>query len=284
MWVFEYAGFPKQVRTLYAGQLIRMNTNDSYGRIVIGLGSGRSGTASLTSLIDRQFDGICFHEMNPSCAVFSGNPQPQINGVREFQEILRGGNKARLSIDYSRPSSVTTYQKLQDMQEVSLIGDIAYYYLTYVDDLLRVAPECRFLCIRRDRAQTIASWLKKSSITRWRSLWIADKLKSLLTQTPFHTAYNYWQEHDGSVWKQDPVWDSCFPKFKASSREEAIGMYWDYYYLEADRLQQEHPRNFRIFDVADLSAQAGQRRILSFIGLSEDVMVCDEGVHLHKSN
>jgi hypothetical protein len=259
-----------------------MSTRGQGGRIVIGLGSGRSGTASLTALLDRQSGGICFHEMNPSCAVFSGNPQPQINGVREFQEILRGGDRTRLSIDYSRPASVSTYRKLQTMQEVRLIGDIAYYYLTYVEDLLRIAPECTFICIKRDRAQTVASWLKKSSITRWRSLWIADKLKSLITQTPFYTAYNYWQVHDGSVWKQDPVWDSCFPKFEASSKEEAIGMYWDYYYLEAEKLQQKHPRCFRIFDVRDLGNPEGQKGILSFIGIPEAQMVCSEELHLHR--
>jgi hypothetical protein len=253
-------------------------------RIVIGLGSGRSGTASLTSLLDRQPGGICFHEMNPSGAVFSGNSQPHVNAIREFQKLLRGGDRAHLSIDYSRPSSVKTYEKLQDMHELSLIGDIAYYYLNYVDDLLHAAPECLFVCIRRDRDQTIASWLKKSTIKRWRSLWLADKLKSWLTRTPFYTEYNYWQEHDGSRWKKDPVWDSCFPKFEATSKEEAIGMYWDYYYLEADRLQKKHPDKFRIFNVRDLSHSEGQKRILSFIGVAEERMVCGDDVHLHRSN
>ena len=149
-------------------------------KVVIGLGTGRSGTASLTSLLDQQSGGICFHEMNPSCAVFSGNPQPHVNAIQEFQKLLHGGDPAWLSIDYSRPSSVETYDKLQDMSQVNLIGDIAYYYLNYVDDLLQVAPECIFICIRRDRGQTVSSWLKMSSIRRWRSLWFADKLKSLI--------------------------------------------------------------------------------------------------------
>lgn len=261
-----------------------MSTGDGKRNIVIGLGSGRSGTASLTSLIDRQFGGICFHEMNPSCAVFSGNPQPHVNAIMEFQNVLLGGDRTRISIDYSRPSSVKTYDKLQDMKEISLIGDIAFYYLNYVDDLLHIAPQCSFVCIKRDRAKTISSWLKKSSIKRWRSLWAADKLKSFLTESPFYTEYNYWQEHDGSRWMKDPVWDSCFPKFEASSKEEAIGSYWDYYYLEADRLQRKHPHSFRVFDIADLSNEHGQRRVLSFIGLTEDKMVCGEEVHLHKSN
>ncbi len=261
-----------------------MNDDIDSKRIVIGLGSGRSGTASLTSLLDRQPGGICFHEMNPSCAVFSGNPQPHVNAIMEFQRLLRGGERTWLSIDYSRPASVTTYKKLQDMRQLNLIGDIAFYYLNYVEDILHVAPECFFICIRRDRGQTVSSWLKKSSIKRWRSLWLADKLKSWLTRTPFYTEYNYWQEHDGSRWKKDPVWDSCFPKFEALTKQDAIGMYWDYYYLEADRLQKKYPDRFRVFDVEDMSSPEGQRDILSFIGLEQSRMVYGEKVHTHKSN
>lgn len=251
--------------------------------LVIGLGSGRSGTASLSSLIDRQNGGICFHEMNPSCATFAGNPQPHVNAVREFRELLRGGDRAWLSIDYSRPASVATYERLQTLPEIRLIGDIAYYYLNYVKELLEAVPECRFVCIKRDREATVASWLKKSSIRRWPSLWLADRLRSAITRTPFYTEYNYWQEHDGSTWKKDPVWDRSFPKFQAATKTEAIRLYWDFYYLEADRLQCEYPRNFQVFDITELSNAEGQRRILSFIGIEPQRMVYGDEVHLHSS-
>ena len=69
------------------------------GKIMIGLGSGRSGTASLAALIDGQEGGLCFHEMNPSCAVFSGNARSHLNTINEFRDILSGGNRSRLSID-----------------------------------------------------------------------------------------------------------------------------------------------------------------------------------------
>ena len=261
-----------------------MRDNLPHGRIVIGVGSGRSGTASLTSLIDQQPGAICFHEMNPSCAVFEGNPQPQINAVLEFQQILGGGDRSRLTIDYSRQFSVQTYTKLQQIKQVNLIADIAFYYLNYVDELLGAAPECIVICMKRDRESTISSWLKKSAIKRWPSLWLADRLKSWLTRTPFYTEYNFWQVHDGSRWKLDPVWDSCFPKFEADSKREAIGQYWDYYYLEADRLQRKHPERFRIFDVRDLSSDEGQKGILSFLGIAEQRMVCGQEVHLHRSS
>lgn len=170
------------------------------------------------------------------------------------------------------------------MPQLNLIGDVAFYYLSYVDELHLCAPECYFICIRRDRDSTVSSWLKKSSIKRWRSLWLADKLKSWLTRTPFHTEYNYWQDHDGRNWKRDPVWDSCFPKFEAASKQEAIGMYWDYYYGEAERLQLKYPHRFRIFDIQDLSIPAGQQRILSFIGIEKEHMVCGEDAYLHRSD
>lgn len=253
-------------------------------KIVIGLGSGRSGTASLTSLIDRQNGGICFHEMNPSGAVFSGNPQPHLNAVSEFRAILRGGDRTRLTIDYSRPASIATYQKLQQMQQVNIIGDIAFYYLNYVEELLGVAPEIVFVCIKRNREETVSSWMKKSAVKRWPSLWIADWLKSRLTRTPFYTEYNYWQVHDGSQWKKDPVWDSCFPKFDAASKIEAIGMYWDYYYLEADRLQSMYPERFRVFDVQEFNNSEGQKDILSFIGIASPAIIRSDEVHKHKSS
>jgi len=251
--------------------------------IVIGLGSGRSGTASLASLIDRQNGGLCFHEMNPSGAVFSGNPQSHLNVVNEFQSILSGGSRASLSIDYSRPMSVETYERLAAMTQVKLLGDIAYYYLNYVEDILAVVPGCKFVCIKRDREQTVDSWMKKSMIKRWPSLYIADRFKALITRTPFYTQYNHWQDHNGEIWKQDPVWDSCFPKFETKEKIEAIRLYWDYYYLEADRLQKLFPDNFRIFDIDDLSDSHGQKRILEFIGVDAGDMNYGEAAHLHQS-
>jgi len=250
--------------------------------IVIGLGSGRTGTASLSHMISSQKDGICFHEMNPAGNVFSGNPQPILNTINEYQRILDGGERRLLAIDYSRPASVKKYQELQQMAKVGIIGDIAYYYLSYVDDILRMNRGVRFVCIKRDRQDTIESWLVKASISRWPSLWWADRLKSLITRTPFHKSRNFWQEHDGTEYLQDPVWDSTFPKFDAEDMREAIGKYWDFYYQEAGKLQQRHPGHFRIFPIEAMSSREGQKKILTFIGIPHEQMVLRESFHMHK--
>lgn len=252
--------------------------------IVIGLGSGRTGTASMSHLFNSQEGAICFHELNPTGAVFEGNPQPILNTINEFQKILDGGDKRLLAIDYSREASLKRYNDLKKMPQVRLIGDIAYYYLKYVDDILAINQNVRFVCIKRDKQQTVDSWMSKSSINRWRSLRIADRLKALITRTPFHEGKNFWQPHDGSEWQLDPVWDKTFPKFEASSKREAIEKYWDYYYDEAAVLATKHPLHFRIFDISKMSNPDGQREILSFVGLSEADMVLRDKFHAHKSS
>ncbi|MCK9259477.1 MAG: hypothetical protein M0P63_06895 [Azoarcus sp.] len=251
--------------------------------IVIGLGSGRTGTASLAKLIDSQRNALCFHELNPAGAVFEGNPQPLRNTIREFQAILQGGEKHLLAVDYTRPPSVKTYEKLKAMDKVEILGDIAFYYLQYVEDLLQITHDIRFVCIRRDKNETVESWLEKSSIHRWKSLWVADRLKSAIVRTPFHKSHNYWQRHNGNTWAIDPVWDKTFPKFEATSKREAIEKYWEYYYAKAAELAASHPENFRIFEITDMSTPDGQRRILEFIGVTPEHMVVKDSFHEHKS-
>ncbi|MDR3706544.1 MAG: hypothetical protein P4L28_11635 [Paludibacteraceae bacterium] len=251
--------------------------------IVFGLGSGRTGTASLSFLIGSQKNAICFHELNPTGAVFEGNPQPILNTVNEFQNIIDGGDKRLLALDYSRPASVKKYQELKAMPEIRIMGDIAYYYLRYVDDILAINTNVRFVCIKRDKAKTVDSWMKKSSLNRWPSLTFADKLRSWITRMPYHESKNFWQEHDGSIYQPDPVWDKTFPKFQAGSKKEAIEKYWDYYYTEAEVIADKHPTHFRIFPIEMMSSRHGQAEILKFIGLKDEDMELRDSFHMHKS-
>lgn len=250
--------------------------------IVVGLGSGRSGTASLAHLLNSQKDAICFHEMNPSCVRFSGTPRPILNTIEEFQAILDGGDASRLTVDLGREVAAQTYDQLVQLNKVSLIGDIAFYYLSYVEEITQHNPNVRFVCLKRNRTETVESWLKKSRVNRWRSKKIADRLSSWITRQPYHESKNFWMDHDGRHWQLDPIWDKCFPKFSAPDKRSAIEQYWDYYYEEADKLAHRYPECFKIVDTPDLKSSDFQAELLSFCGVSTSEQVYTDA-HKHKS-
>ena len=76
-------------------------------------------------------------------------------------------------------------------------------------------------------------------------------------------------DHDGSKWLLDPVWDKCFPSFKADTMEEAIGKYYNFYYEEAEKYQLKYPDIFRIFPIDDLNTEEGKNSIMDFCGFAQ---------------
>jgi Sulfotransferase family len=250
--------------------------------IVIGLGTGRSGTASLAKLLSSQRDAMCFHEMNPSCVRFSGTPRPILNAIDEFQAIINGGDPSMVTVDLSRKVSAEAYDRLCRMARVRLIGDVAFYYLTYVEAIAARTDNVRFICLRRDKEATVQSWMRKTAIARWRSKRLADRLASLITREPYHETHNFWMEHDGQIWRSDSVWDKCFPKFPGPTKFDAISQYWDYYYEKADMLAAKLTGQFRIIDTDRLSDKASQAELLSFCGIPFADQIFVEA-HTHRS-
>ena len=136
--------------------------------IVIGLGTGRSGTASLAKLLNAQHDSLCFHEMNPSCVRFFDTPRPILNTIDEYQAIVNGGDPSMLTVDLSRGVAAKAYDRLCRMKRVRMLGDIAFYYLSYVERIAENNANVRFLCLRRNIDETVQSWMNKSAKNRCR--------------------------------------------------------------------------------------------------------------------
>jgi len=185
-------------------------------KIVIGLGTGRCGTVSLTHLLDSQESAYVTHE-RPFLLPW------------KFDETLAKNKIEQLT---SATSSFT--------------GDVAYYYLPYVEYMIESGIDVSFVCLQRNRFDTIRSYLRKTA------------------------GRNHWVDHDGKYWTRDPNYDKTYPSYLSSSKEQALGFYYDEYYSTAQKLQEKYPDKFKVFNTEDLNNEASVKEILDFIGVKAD--------------
>ncbi len=137
--------------------------------------------------------------------------------------------------------------------------DVALWNLPYVTAILAEYHNAKLICLKRDKDAVVKSYMAK---------------------TPKR---NHWTQRNSAYWS-DKKWPrekrcsygSCYPKFDAD-KEEAIGLYWDYYYTVSEIYEESFPDNFRIFPVEYLNTRDGCESILDFAGYVE--MVIKVGIH-----
>lgn len=198
-------------------------------RLVFGLGTGRCGTKSLSVLLNAQSGVRCGHET-----------------------MLLPWTVDRRLLD----------RLLGRMQHVDApcAGEVAFYLLHYVEPILELYPDARFICLKRERGETVDSYMK----------WTGNK--------------NHWTARNGRTvthgWIQDR-YDICYPQFDADKRA-GIEMYWDYYYAFASYLEARYSDRFRRFSIHELNSEEGQRDILSFAGVARDAMQIEPGIRVNE--
>lgn len=171
--------------------------------VIVGLGTGRCGTRSLARLLDLQQGVYCTHEAKPCL-----NWALEIDPARHLRISVTGA---------------------------TIVADVAFYYLPWVDHLRRTCENIRFVCLRRDIDETVDSFA--------RQLPRAER----------------WFERGG-----DPQWSRCFPNISAGPFRDQVRRYWKLYYDYAEHLLAD---DFRIFETPQLSTYEGAREILSFCGI-----------------
>jgi hypothetical protein len=181
---------------------------------VIGIGTGRSGTSSLAALLDAQ----------PGASVSHETPR-----VLPW-EVDVGLLAQRLAELDERPGW--------------LRGDVAFSYLPYVPLLLAGGGDVRVVCVLRDRATTVQSYL----------VWVGRR--------------NHWIAHDGTQWELDPDWDGAYPTYEIEDRAEAIGHYWDEYERTVRDLAATHPDHVRLWWLPHAFTEDGIEEILDFVGVA----------------
>ena len=195
--------------------------------LVIGLGTGRCGTLSLSLVLQEQFD------------------QAGADITHERRPLLRW--------DASEAEVFGYLQRFQRHGK-QFFGDVAFFYLPHVEAIMKWANQqqvrVRFVCLRRGREETVRSYINKIR--------------------PYNA--NHWMTHDGSRWTHDPTWDPIYPKFDTcKTMREAVGAYWDHYYEVAERLADEHPDCFGLFETGDLNCSIRLWALLQFVGASDSL-------------
>lgn len=193
--------------------------------VFLGIGTGRCGTVSLAKLLDAQPDVICTHEERPHL------PWDFDWKKKEDWEAFQ--------------THVARFKQRQAIAR--LAGDVAFYWLPYLHEMFSSFPDLKVICLKRDREETIRSYMKKTQ------------------------GRNHWMHHDGKKWRLDPIWDKCYPKYDVESKEEAIGRYWDDYYRAVEDWARHYPDQVRVFSTHVLNSEEGQDEIFAFLGLKEHV-------------
>ncbi len=196
--------------------------------IILGIGTGQCGTRALAALLNSQPDAHVTHEDPP---LLPWRRNPKWPGIRERLGRFRT----------SRPQR--------------FIGDVAHYYLPYVEEAIALEPGLRIICLERARDEVI------SGFDRW--LGAAHPMPM-----------DHWSARPLEGSHHDLIWTRTFPQYETQGREEGIGRYWDEYHSRARDLSRRFPENVRVFPTRGaLGMEAGQRDLLTFAGIPRALQV-----------
>ena len=100
-------------------------------KMIIGLGTGRCGTVTLTSILNNQTDIHATHETSLS----------------------------------SWDTNVTDFNKTLDIIQKynsTTVSDVSFYNLNYIENFINVREDTKFICLKRNKDEVIESYMKKT--------------------------------------------------------------------------------------------------------------------------
>jgi hypothetical protein len=202
-------------------------------KVIIGLGPGRCGTMSLSIILAAQKDVMAHHESEP--------------GLDWDSSIYEFIGKWASLFYFVAPI-------------LPFVADIANWYLPFVPYILEVNPKAKFVCIRRDIEEVVASFmLKVSTTSHWTDIG---------------------SEHWHASWERGHHYRKRFPKYDLP-KEEGCRRYVTEYYKQCEEYAKDLPDNFRIFDIEVLNSEDGIKSILEFCGIKREECSIDEIVETH---
>ena len=245
-------------------------------QLVIGLGTGRCGTQTLSQLLNMQpqpgynRDHFFTHEAITPPLVWD-MPSKNLSAaklvIKKSLDIIRQRRFSLASSPSGHESGPTQ----------AVVGDVAFFYLSWVRLILEVEPSTKFIVLERTKEEVVRSYYQKMK------------------------GYDLWSECvDHSKWKLSTAeWWAANPKFPCDNGQPdmkaSLSMYWDYYRMTVKALQDEFPDRIRVFTFpAIFEDKAQQQDMLSWAGFQDvyspgDVerfncyTNCRDGVDVHQS-
>ncbi|HLD90884.1 MAG TPA: hypothetical protein VI911_07730 [Patescibacteria group bacterium] len=195
-------------------------------QLIFGLGTGRCGTVSLKELLGLQNDFTSTHEL-----------------VITPWQFSKGHIDKTIAYMQNRPWGFSSC-------------DVSFWHLPYVIYILDKFPNSKFICLKRTKKDTVASYIKKT----------AANTKTGLKERNHWTARDsiYW---DSNLWRLDPIYDNCYPKYNLP-KIDAIEQYWDDYYNLAAEYAAAFKDNFMLFNTEEvLNDETTQSKLLTFLNI-----------------
>ncbi len=223
--------------------------------IILAIGAGRCGLASLARILNQQPDAQCSYDEPPLL--------PWSLGEEPAADCPAGGDG-----DGERgPGRIIRerFARFRHHGTAPRLGDAASFYLPYLEEAIAAEPDIRIVCLKRPREEVVASfgrWLDRS--------------------TPLPT--NHWAREPADGWHHDPLRSRNFPKYDTADREEGIGRYWDEYYARVDELAERYPEHLRLFNTYEaLNTEKGLSELLSFVGIPPQRQVLAVGTRVEST-
>ncbi|MCX7424709.1 MAG: hypothetical protein NTW96_03630 [Planctomycetia bacterium] len=196
-------------------------------QIVLGMGAGQCGTGLLAEILNQQPCARVTHQEPP---LLPWTPDGRTGGIGE-----------RL-------------RRMLDARQEPVVGDVASFYLPYVEEAVALEPSIRIVCLTRPREEVVEGFCR-----------------SLDGGFPFPV--NHWSREPAPGWHHDPILSRTFPQYDTQDRTEGIRRYWDEYHQRVEELLRRYPDNVRLWDTEILTTEAGVREVLSFAGIPADQQV-----------
>lgn len=210
-------------------------------RVVIGCGTGRSGTVSLASLLDGCEGVRCTHE-EPPVLPWELDERRLVERIERFLD-----------------------------DDAPITGDCAFYYLPYLEALLAVFPRLRVVCLERDRDEVVASYLGKIAgrnhlMRHDGTLWRLDSIWD-----PAYPTY------DPPADLSRPEG----PADRERAVALLLGRYWDDYRRWIREVAARHPGAVHITDIDRLNSREGQREIFDALEIPEGARAYRDEIRLN---